>query len=297
MTFTDHPASRPADRDPLRNRFRRVALKSLPVRAHRWRMFANRGTMYVRNAGSDHEVGRIDPARFDAVLDDHPADTVFVHIGLRDVKRAFDRDPYEFLLDRFDEHFESVLNPGFTPSFRQADGIYHKQFSVPRFGAFSRLFLADCDYRTDDPTNSILVRGPYRFEECTQTDTWSPAGPFGKLDRENVLYLNVGTDWLRSSQIHYIESVLDVPYIETEEYEGIVYYDETDYERVTHRSHRYRYDRSMRWNRSKLETGLEADGVLDSYDLSGLRIRAFRARDLREWLEPRLEIDPYYIVT
>lgn len=281
----------------LVNRARRAALANVPDQAHRLRMLVNRVMMYLRDTRRDRYIGRVDPDRFDAVLDNYSANVVFVHVGLRDVKRAFGCDPYKFLVDRFDERFESVLNPGFTPSFRCADGIYHKQFSTPRYGAFSRLFMADCEYRTDDPTNSILVRGPYRFDECTQYDTWSPTGPFGKLDRENVLYLNIGTDWLRSSQIHYIESLLGVPYMETKDYKGMVYYDETDHEPITHRSHEYTYESEMRWNRWKLETGLEADGVLDSYDLSGLRVRAFRAQDLRAWLEPRVKADPYYIVT
>lgn len=281
----------------LKHEIQRAILANVPEQVHRWRMAANRVAMYLRDSRRERTVGRVDPDRFDAVLNEHAADRVFVHVGLRDVKRAFGCDPYEFLLERFDERFESVFNPGFTPSFRFADGLYHKQFSAPRFGTFSRLFMHDCDHRTDDPTNSILIRGPHRFDGCPSNDTWSPEGPFGELDRENVLYLNVGTDWLRSSQIHYIESLYGVPYIETAEYEGTVYYDETDHEQVTHRSHEYVCEKGTRWNRSKLEAGLEADGVLDSYDLEGLRIRAFHARDLREWIEPRLDIDPYYIVT
>ncbi len=278
-------------------RTRDVALAHAPERVHRGRILANRVAMYARNRRMDRTVDRSDPNRFDAILDEYSTDaeTVFVHVGLRDVKRAFDRNPYEFLLERLDDRFESVLTQGFTPAFRSPDGVYHKRFSLPRFGAFARLFFEECDHRTDDPTNSLLVRGPYRFDDCTHRDTWSPEGAFGKLDRENVLYLDVGTDWLRASQIHYIESVLGVPYMRTVEYEGVVYTDETTYERVTHRSHAY--DGEVRWNRAKLETGLREAGVLDSYDLSGLQVRAFRARDLREWLAPRIERDPYYVVT
>ncbi|WP_331234789.1 AAC(3) family N-acetyltransferase [Natronorarus salvus] len=276
-------------------RARDVALAHAPERVHRGRILANRLAMYARNRRTDRSVDRSDPKRFDAILDEYSADTVFVHVGLRDVKSAFDRNPYEFLLSRLDDRFESVLTQGFTPAFRSPDGIYHKQFSLPRFGAFARLFFEDCDYRTEDPTNSLLVRGPYRFDDCTHRDTWSRAGAFGKLNRENVLYLDIGTDWLRASQIHYIESILGVPYMRTVEYDGVVYTDETTYERVTHRSHAY--DDEVRWNRPKLEAGLREAGVLDSYDLSGLRIRAFRARELREWLAPRIERDPYYVVT
>lgn len=263
----------------------------------RGRTLRNRLRMVARRKRLNREVGRVSEREFDRVLDRYAdEDTAFVHVGLRDVKRAFDRDPYEFLLDRFDAHFESILVPGFTPAFRSVDGtVYHKQYSKPKFGAFARLFLEDCDYRTDDPTNSILVRGSYRFDGCDQFDTWSEEGCFAKLERENVLYLNVGTDWIRSSQIHYIENVLDVPYVRTAEYDGVIYRDECEHEPVHHRSHEYTMQ--VTWNREKLRQDLEADGVLGTYDLNGLTVFAFRARELREALTPRILADPYYLVT
>lgn len=263
----------------------------------RGRTLRNRAAMVARRKRLDREVDRVPEREFDRVLDRYAdEDVVFVHVGLRDVKRAFDRNPYEFLIDRFDSRFESILVPGFTPAFRSVDGgVYHKQYSQPKFGAFARLFLEDCEHRTDDPTNSILVRGPYRFDGCDQFDTWSAEGCFAKLDRENVLYLNVGTDWIRSSQIHYVENLLDVPYVRTAEYEGVIYRDEREHESIHHRSHEYTMP--VTWNREKLRRDLEADDVLDAYDLNGLTVFAFRARELREALTPRILADPYYLVT
>ncbi|MEM4782164.1 MAG: AAC(3) family N-acetyltransferase [Halalkalicoccus sp.] len=263
---------------------------------HRSRTVRNRASMVAHRKRAAGPIEHVSEAAFDRVLDTYANDeAVFVHVGLSDVKRAFDRNPYEFLLDRFDERFESVLNPGFTPAFRSVDGrVYHKRHSLPKFGAFSRLFLEDCEYRTDDPTNSILVRGPYRFDDCDQTNTWSKAGCFGKLERENVRYLDVGTDFIRSSQIHYIEAQLDVPYLETVEYEGVIC-DGERYREVTHRSHEYTMP--ITWNRPKIRADLERAGVLDAYDLNGLNVFAFRARDVREVLAPKILADPYYLVT
>jgi aminoglycoside N3'-acetyltransferase len=263
---------------------------------HRGRTIRNRASMAAKRKCTK-AVGPVAERTFDRIIDSYAdAETVFVHAGLRDLKKAFDRNPYRFLMGRFDERFESVLNSGFTPAFRSVDGgVYHKEYSLPRFGVFSRLFLEDCDYRTDDPTNSILVRGPYRFADCNQTNTWAKDGCFGKLDRENVRYLSVGTNWIRSSQIHYIEAQLDVPYLETHSYEGVIYYDDDNYEEITHRSHEYTMP--VTWNRSKIQDDLERVGVLDSYDLNGLRVFAFRARDTREVLAPKILADPYYLVT
>lgn len=263
---------------------------------HRGRTVRNRTSMAAQRR-QRRTIGPVAEGTFDRVLDSYAdAETVFVHAGLRDLKTAFERNPYTFLLGRFDERFESVLNPGFTPSFRSIDGgVYHKEHSLPKFGAFSRLFLEDCEYRTNDPTNSILVRGPYRFTGCNQTDTWAKDGCFGKLDRENVRYLSIGTNWIRSSQIHYIEAQLDVPYIETRSYEGVICHDDVSCEEITHHSHEYTMP--ITWNRSKIQDDLERAGVLDMYDLNGLRVFAFRARDIREILAPKILADPYYLVS
>lgn len=263
----------------------------------RGRTLHNRVSMTARRKYHSREVGRVTEGEFDQVLDQYAdEDTAFIHIGLSDIKKAFDRDPYQFLLNRLDNRFESILNPGFTPTFRSVDGaVYHKQHSLPKFGAFSRLFLEDCDYRTNDPTNSILIRGPYRFDSCNHFDTWSKEGCFNKLDREDVLYLNIGTDWLRSSQIHYIENIIDVPYIQTQEYEGVIYSDDESWEEITHRSHEYTMP--VTWNRVKLRKDLESAGVLVTYDLNGLQVFATHARKLREVLTSRILADPYYLVT
>ncbi|MFC6903998.1 AAC(3) family N-acetyltransferase [Halalkalicoccus tibetensis] len=274
-----------------------TAIRIAEGRYQRGRTLRNRAAMVVRRKRRNPTVGEVSERAFDDVLDVYAdADTVFVHVGLRDLRRAFDRDPYAFLLGRLDDRFESVLNPGFTPSFRSVDGrVYHKRYSVPKFGAFSRLFLEDCEYRTDDPTNSILVKGPYRFPGCDHTDTWAEDGCFARLDRENARYLNVGTDWLRSSQIHYLESRLDVPYLETAAYEGVICREDGVHEEITHPSHEYTMP--VTWNRPKIRNDLEQAGVLEEYDLNGLRVLAFRARDLREALTPLILEDPYYLVT
>jgi len=260
------------------------------------RTVQNRAQMVLRRKLRERPVGSVAESDFDAVLERyHDEPTVFVHVRLSDVKAAFGCDPYEFLLGKLDERFDSVLSPRFTPSFRKDDGLYHKEFSEPRFGTFSTLFFEDCDYRTDDATNSILVRGEYRFDDADHHDTWSEDGCFAALDRDDVLYLNVGTDWLTASRIHYLETLFDVSYVRTVEYEGVIYYDETTFEPVTQRTHEYA--RSVSWNRAKIADDLARDGVLDRYDLDGLKLFAFNARELREALEPRIDADPYYLVT
>ncbi|MFC5135098.1 MULTISPECIES: AAC(3) family N-acetyltransferase [Haloferacaceae] len=240
------------------------------------------------------DVGPVREDQLDAVLSQYDDEVVFVHVGLSDIKTAFQTDPYHFLLSKLDSHFESVLAPGFTPSFRSS-GIYHKEYSKPEYGTFSRLFLNDANYRTDDAIHSILVRGDYRFSQYDHHDSFGEDGCWSKLDEENVLYMNIGTPWIVSTQHHYIEHKADVPYLERSAHEGVIYYDETDSATVT--QYNYRYDDPSKRSARKIAGYLRDQDVLSSYRLNGLKIRFFRAGDLRRSLMHRIESNPYYLIT
>lgn len=236
-------------------------------------------------------------ARFDELLDRH-ADghsEVFVHVGLRDLKRAFDTDPYELLHSKLMARFESVLTPGFTDYFATS-GVYHKQYSRPKHGTFGPLFLEDADYRTDDAMKSILVEGPYRFDDCVHRDSYHPDGCFARLVEEDTLVLDIGTPWLICSHLHYFERRFEVPYMEDQTFEGVMYTDETDYKRIE-QTCGIQTSPFYSWNKPKLMRRLERDGALDSDDLNGLRVLSFTLGDLKASLAPRLREDPYYLVT
>jgi len=263
------------------------------------RIIGNRASTVARRRLRERTAGQAGPVaepELDRILDRYAGDTVFVHIGLSDINAAVDGDPFEFIVAKLTARFESVLTPGFTPSFRKDDGrVYHKQYSKPGFGTFPRLFQSVADYRTDDATNSVFVHGSARFDDCDHHTTWGERGCFGALDRQNVQYLAVGTDWLRASQLHYVEWYYELPYVDRVEYDGVIYYDETSHEPVCQTTHEYH--RPVSWNRAKIADDLVAAGALDRYNCNGLRIFAFNARDLREALRPKLADDPYYLVT
>ncbi|GAB3705852.1 AAC(3) family N-acetyltransferase [Halorubrum pallidum] len=240
----------------------------------------------------------LDEMAFDELLSSFDADTVFVHVGLSDVNAAVDGNPYTFLYDTLIDNFESVLAPGFTPSFRSC-GVYHKQFSKPEYGMFSKLFGADAEYRTNDAIHSILVDGNYRFDNCDHHDSFGPSGCWQQLEEDNVLYLNIGTDDFLATQLHYLEVALDLPYVTTPEHDGVVYYDVDDYEEITQSNYGYEYDYWLETfpNWSKIRRYLESTNAVTDHSTGGLTIYSFKARDIREALEPKLADDPYYLVT
>lgn len=224
----------------------------------------------------------------------HPAETVFVHAGLSDVNRAFGGNPYDRLLEALTAEYDNVLVPGFTPSF-MSSGVFHRQYSRPEVGTFARLSLSDAAYRTADPVYSILVHGEYRFDECRHTRSFARDGCFGKLDRDNVLFVNVGTGGFRCSHLHYVEQFHDVPYTTVTEHDGIVYHTDTRFETITQLCPTD--DLYRRYNRSKLQRTLTDAGVLDCYDCNGLNVRFCRARAVRRALEDLVDEDPCYLVT
>ncbi len=226
--------------------------------------------------------------------------TVFVHIGLSQIKSAYRVNPYDFVMDVLTKRFENIITPGFTPSFRKTS-LYHKKYSRPEYGMFSWLFLGDATYRTDDPIYSLLVRGSYDFENSYAKETFGVGSCFEQLDKDNILCLNIGTKWAVSSQIHFSEYKNMVPYINKAEYNGIIYYDEHKHKdiSVVNYVNNYWFNKfvSVIWNRYKISRHLLKSGILDYYDLDGVRVYAFKLRDLRVFLDEKLGKDPYYLLT
>lgn len=269
---------RPTARHPIRA-IRRYGLKARELYTRR------------RSGGS---ASRVELSTFRDVLADYDGPTVFVHVGLSDVNSAFGGRSYELLYDELHRQFDSVLAPGFTFSFRDS-GVFHKQFSRPEVGAFPRLLAGDADYRTEDPIHSILVSGDYRFDDCDHRDTFAPDGCWGKLDRDNVLVANIGTDRLVSTQFHYVSLNAEPPYHTRETHEGVVYFDERRYAEVEQVNDAF--TGICNWNRWKMEDYLDRVGALERRDTNGLKLSFFRAGDMRRALAPRIEDDPYYMVT
>lgn len=240
------------------------------------------------------EPSTADPARLHAILEGYDDEVAFTHVGLSDVGTAFETRPYEFLLEAFDDHFRSVLAPGYTPQFRER-GVHDVRASEPAYGAWSRRFLDDADYRTADPIHSILVRGPYRFDDCALRNTFASDGCFAKLDRDDVLVVNVGTRWLMTTQHHYVEYRHDVPYQEETRHEGTLVHEDGERERIVQRNHTYTLP-ARRAHRKLQRRAVDA-GVVDEYELGGVLVLAFNAREYHEFLADRLRTDPYFLIS
>lgn len=236
-------------------------------------------------------VERTRPAALRTALSSFDADTVVVHAGLSDVATAFGGDPYERLRAALFEAFDAVLTPGFTFSFRES-GFVDLDRAPPEVGAFGRRFLADAEFRTDDPVFSLLGAGTFEFETEGTGCSFAPGGYWDELHDRDVLYLNVGTDRFRCSGFHLAEGRHDVPYVSRTELRGHVrHHGRVD--AVTHCIPTDDY-----WRRFARRTVCRDLGdALRSHSVGGLRVEGCRASAIDALLDDRLASDPYYLVT
>lgn len=238
-------------------------------------------------------IGNVTPDEFNEIFELYNDTTVFAHVGLSDVNSALPGNPYEQVLSVLDDNFDSILAPGFTDYFRMSR-VYSKQYSKPKHGTFNPLFLEDANYRTDDACRSILVRGEYRFENCDHHDTFSSNGCFAQLSDDDMLLTSIGTPWLVCSFLHYLEWKHRVPYVTKKEFEGILF--DGDQRRKIVQKTPYE-DGPWRFNKLKLQRDWREHGLLDEYELNGLRIFFVSLSDIEGFTSDKIQSDPYYLVT
>jgi hypothetical protein len=239
------------------------------------------------------KVGRTTVEEFEGVFERYDDDVVFVHAGLSDINAALPGNPYETTRSVLDRNFKSVLAPGFTDYFRTS-GVYAKRYSRPMYGTFNRLFLEDAEYRTDDACKSILVRGDYRFAGRNHHDSYSSNGCFAQLGEDDILLTSIGTPWLMCSFLHYLEAQHDVPYIEEDTYDGVLF-DENGSREIRQTCHYW--DGYWRFNKTKLHRHWREHDLVDEYDLNGLRIFFAYMSDIEAFVTEKLPAAPYYLVT
>lgn len=219
---------------------------------------------------------------------------VFFHAGLSKLKKVLKNDdPFSFLLSLARES-NSFMAPAFTPSFRKT-GVYHKKYSIPEYGVFSKLMMNHAERRTDDCIHSIYTIGDFSFKDCDHHDTFSQRGCYAKICDDNVLIVNIGTRSLVSTQFHYIERACKCPYVDQESFKGVIYRDDTDFSFVEQISYRYT-EKYIMWDRGKIKKHLVRTGVLREYEIDGLQVSFFRAGDMFECISKSILKDPYFLI-
>lgn len=227
-------------------------------------------------------------------IEELDASPVFIHASMRSIGQVFGVDDgMDRFLDCFRGKFPTIMAPGFTPSFRKS-GVFHVQFSRPEYGAFSELFLEHADGRTLDPIHSILHIGDNPFGDGVTHDTFSPDGHFSTVNAIDSWIFNFGTPWFVSTQLHLIERLGGVRYINSKKFPGIVYVNEHEYFPVDHTNHGH--TKGVTWNRFRID---KAIAQLPSYRcvyLGSIPVQAVKSVQMTDALVARLSNDPYFLV-
>lgn len=219
---------------------------------------------------------------------------IFVHAGLSKIKRVEGVDnPYAYLLNELEKHYKTIFVPGFTPSFRNS-GIFHKKYSKPEYGMWSKLFLKDSEQRTMDAIHSILYKGYYDFSSCAFQDSFGRNSCFSKLISDNVLVADIGTDDFVCTFIHVVECINKVPYNYILEINGVAYSDDKIFQNV--KQINYEPKIPYRWNRRKLVKELKKNGLLRDYSKNGFLIYFFNAGDVFNFLDKKVKENSWYLV-
>jgi aminoglycoside N3'-acetyltransferase len=150
----------------------------------------------------------------------------------------------------------------------------------------------------------ILWRFPGSLRESRQSptgrrnrdhhDTFGPDGCFAQLSDDDVLFASIGTPWLMCSFLHYLEAKNDVPYVYEETFDGILY-DGNESREIEQKSQYW--DGYWRFNKLKLHRHWREHGLIDEYNLNGLRVFFASAADIDDFGSYKLQSDPYYLVT
>jgi len=230
------------------------------------------------------------------VLSAYANKNCYLFVGIRQLQtiRGVD-DPVKDLVDMLGSHFENVITPAFTFSFKKS-GVFHAQFSRPdSIGAFARQFQPYADFRSFDPIHSFWVKGTLDPNQFELRETFSDQGFMAQLNRGDTVVVNIGTNEMRTTNFHQLEQHFNAPYRKEVAYDGIMYFDEQRFEKISQLTTENPADLLV--DREKIELDLIRAGLLKRFLFGQLYVRIWNASDFFSFVGERLKANPYYLVS
>ncbi|RQD74203.1 MAG: hypothetical protein D5R97_08165 [Candidatus Syntrophonatronum acetioxidans] len=228
---------------------------------------------------------------------------IFLHVSLRTLKNRVDVS-YPVLTRAILEVLErlytpkTILVPTFTYSFKKS-GIFHRTFSRSEVGRFSEEVRKFAPYRTPDPIFSVC--DVYNYlppleRDIDYTAAFEENSLFQFLDEEDCLIINLGLDKFISTQLHYIERQNNVDYRYNETFEGVVYYDEKNWEKVNYLYYFRDPEIFPIWNRKVIKECLLERNALKSSQKDNIEVSWISAKAKAKAITEVLSRDEYYLI-
>lgn len=242
-------------------------------------------------------------------LDDLPAELnlnnehVILHVNLKAIKKkgtTYSETALSLIKLVQNQQPASIIIPTFTYSFTKTHlfNLFDTPSEVGKFSEEIRLFH-DKEFRTRDPIFSVIDILNFGF----QTSEWNEDA-FGKnsiwqfWNDKNGIIINIGLDTIVSTQIHYIEKQSKVPYRENILIQGtavdtVAKSKTTEFESdINYQYFARNLDINAKWDRPKILSVLKRHNTVKEYDWNNSNLRCFRAKNIRNILQPIMEKEP-----
>jgi len=231
---------------------------------------------------------------FEEIISKYRNDNCFIHGGYSSIKRFFQKSGgIDTLIRILDDNFKNILSPAYTLTFKQ-HGVYHYKYSKPDIGYFGVVFGAYSNFRTLDPIGSVWVRGCLNKTDLDLKNSFfAKNGIYGCIDNKKSLTICLGTDTVMLSLLHYLEQKFQLPYRHKLVYKGIVYYDDSTFEHVEHKT--TENIKVLQVERERIEYDMLKEGVMQRYDFGDFSIRVFNNQDFSDFIERKTFKNPYYL--
>jgi len=229
-------------------------------------------------------------------------ENIFLHARIKGLKKK--SRTYQYislkLLERFCEASpKNIFVPTFTYSFTKRK-IFKISSSPSEVGRFSEDIRNSISFnlRTLDPVFSVLdVLNSKLDKKKLIKDSFGKNSIFEKFDKINGIVVNVGLDQIFSTQFHYYEKMLKVPYRSNRFFKGKVFDHYGNTKIVNYKFYSRDLEESFAFNRKKIRELMLKEKILHESTWENLPVRWFRTEDLKKMLIHKFKNDNYFLVT
>lgn len=188
--------------------------------------------------------------------------------------------------------------PAYTYTFTKS-GIFHIKFSKSESGRFSEECRKNYNYyRTPNPVFSYLdTEAILKNVECiNHLEAFGANSVFGFLHHKDVVLVNMALDIFLATPIHYIEQMYGVEYRYLKSFNGVIYYDDANYDKIQFEYQVRRLELDTKWDRRKMINDLIENKLIEvSCFADNVEFRWLKYDKLYDFYIQRLSEDEQYL--
>jgi len=193
---------------------------------------------------------------------------------------------------------KSIVIPVFTYSFTKKRS-FSVTASLSEVGRFSEEIrkLYPATQRSLDPVFSVMDTGNNVFKGNEwNTEAFGESSIWKFWDDCDGVIVNIDLPQIVSTQLHFIEKAACVPYRYNKKFKGVVSSVAENNIILEYQYFVRNLEQNPKWDRKRIERTLHQEGVLHYALWEGLPVRWFKAKQMRQVLQPLIEQNPTYLL-